>query len=181
MLIKNSSARFGLLTKLFHWSIAILILGLIWLGWYMVELTYYDKWYKDALDYHKSLGVLVLVLALMKIGWQCYTPAPAPLPGLKPWERIGAKSMHYIFFAMMMLIPLSGYLISTSAGKPIEMFNWFDIPAIMDVDEKLREWAITVHFYLAYATLFLVIGHGGAAIKHQFIDKDGTLRRMLWG
>jgi len=181
MLIKNSAAGFGLLTKLFHWSIALLILGLIWLGWYMVDLTYYDKWYKDSLDYHKSLGVLVLFLALIKIGWQCYTPTPDTVSRLKPWERVGAKSMHYILFGMMILIPITGYLISTSAGNPVQIFNWFEIPAIIDVDKKLRELAITIHFYLAYATLFLVAGHAGAAIKHQFIDKDSTLKRMLWG
>ena len=81
MLIKNTPSQFGLLSKLLHWLIAILILGLIWLGWYMVDLTYYDKWYNDSLHYHKSLGILALALALVKIGWHQYTPAPGPLAG----------------------------------------------------------------------------------------------------
>ena len=81
---------------------------------------------------------------------------------------------------MMLLIPVTGYLISTSAGKPIQLFNWFALPAVIDVDEELRDLAITVHYYLAYATLFLVLGHAGAALKHHFINKDDTLKRMLW-
>ena len=180
MLVKNTLSRFGLFSKLLHWLIAILILGLIWLGWYMVDLTYYDKWYNDSLHYHKSLGILALALALVKIGWQWHTPAPGPVAGLKTWEKTGAKLMHYILWGMMLLIPVTGYLISTSAGKPIQLFNWFELPAIVDVDEQLRELAIDVHYYLAYATLFLVAGHAGAALKHHFINGDDTLKRMLW-
>ena len=179
MLIRNTLSRFGLFSKLLHWSIAILILGLIWLGWYMVDLTYYDKWYNASLHYHKSLGILALALAMVKVGWHRYTPAPAPLADLRYWEKTGARLMHYVLWGMMFLIPVTGYLISTSAGKPIQLFNWFAIPALVDVDEELRELAITVHYYLAYATLFLVAGHAGAALKHHFINKDDTLRRML--
>ena len=180
MLIKNTLSRFGLFSKLLHWLIAVLILGLIWLGWYMVDLTYYDRWYNASLHYHKSLGILALALALFKLGWQQYTPAPGPVAGLKTWEKTGAKLMHYVLWGMMLLIPVTGYLISTSAGKPIQFFDWFAIPAVVDVDEELRELAIDVHFYLAYATLFLVAGHAGAALKHHFINRDDTLRRMLW-
>ena len=180
MLFTNTRLRFGLFTRLLHWLIAVLILGLIWLGWYMVDLTYYNKWYNASLHYHKSLGILALALALVKIGWQWHTPAPGPVAGLKTWEKTGAKVMHYVLWGMMLLIPVTGYLISTSAGKPIQLFNWFELPAIMDVDEQLRELAIDVHYYLAYATLFLVAGHAGAALKHHFINRDDTLKRMLW-
>lgn len=180
MLIPNTPLRFGLFSKLLHWALALLILGLIWLGWYMVDLTYYDKWYNASLHYHKSLGILALTLALFKIGWQWHTPAPGPVAGLKNWEKTGAKLMHYVLWGMMLLIPVTGYLISTSAGKPIQFFDWFAIPALVDVDEELRELAIDVHFYLAYGTLFLVAGHAGAALKHHFINRDDTLKRMLW-
>ena len=74
MLIRNSADRFGLVTKLLHWLIAILIIFLIWLGWYMVDLTYYDKWYNASLAWHKALGMLVLGLGIAKIGWQLYSP-----------------------------------------------------------------------------------------------------------
>lgn len=180
MLIKNTKARFGLVSKALHWTAAALMLGLIWLGWYMVDLTYYDKWYNASLHYHKSLGLLVLILALAKIVWHWHTRAPASLPGLKTWEKVGAKLMHYVLWGMLLLLPITGYLISTSAGKPIQLFNWFELPPLVEVDEALRELAITVHYYLAYATLGLIAAHAGAALKHHFINRDDTLKRMLW-
>lgn len=180
MLIKNTKARFGLVSKALHWTAAALMLGLIWLGWYMVDLTYYDKWYNASLHYHKSLGLLVLVLALVKIGWQWHTRAPASLPDLKTWEKVGAKLMHYVLWGMLLLLPITGYLISTSAGKPIQLFNWFELPPLVEVDEALRELAIAVHYYLAYAALLLIAAHAGAALKHHFINRDDTLKRMLW-
>lgn len=180
MLIKNTTARFGLVSKALHWTAAVLMLGLIWLGWYMVDLTYYDKWYNASLHYHKSLGLLVLILALAKIVWHWHTRAPAPLPGLKTWEKVGAKLMHYVLWGMLLLLPITGYLISTSAGKPIQLFNWFELPPLVEVDEALRELAITVHYYLAYAALGLIAAHAGAALKHHFINRDDTLKRMLW-
>jgi cytochrome b561 len=180
MKIKNTSRHFGILTKLFHWLIAISIIGLIWLGWYMVDLTYYDKWYNRSLDWHKSLGMLVLGAALLKIGWQLYTPTPETTLNLKYWGRLSANIMHKLLFAMMILIPISGYLISTSNGKPIEIFGWFDVPALISNNKELRDLAIELHYYMAYGTAVLVLGHIVAALKHQFINKDGTLVKMLW-
>lgn len=180
MKIKNTSQHFGLLTKLFHWLIAISIIGLIWLGWYMVDLTYYDKWYNRSLEWHKSLGMLVLGAALLKIGWQLYSPTPKTTQNLKYWEQLSANIMHKLLFAMMVLIPVSGYLISTSNGKPVEIFGWFDVPALISNNKELRDLAIELHYYMAYATAVLVLGHIGAALKHQFVNKDGTLVKMLW-
>ena len=88
--------------------------------------------------------------------------------------------MHYVLWGMLLLLPITGYLISTSAGKPIQLFNWFELPPLVEVDEALRELAITVHYYLAYATLGLIAAHAGAALKHHFINRDDTLKRMLW-
>jgi cytochrome b561 len=181
MLFRNTAERFGLVTKLLHWSIALLILFLVWLGWYMVDLTYYDRWYNSSLHWHRALGLLVLALALFKIGWQFRFPAPhAASAALKPWERAAARGMHLLLIGMMLLIPVTGYLISTSAGKSIPLFAGLEIPALIDVDVRLRDLAIEVHFWLAYATAFLAGGHAGAAFKHEFLNRDGTLARMLW-
>ena len=181
MRIKNSGDGFGLATRLLHWIIALLIIGLIWLGWYMVDLTYYDRWYNSSLSWHKSLGMLVLALTLLKLGWQLYTPAPAPAGSLQPWERSAAVTMHRLLFAMMLLIPATGYLISTSDGKAVAVFGLFSFPALFDIDTVLRDLAIDLHLYLAYATAILLTAHAAAALKHQLIDRDGTLKRMLWG
>jgi len=180
MQIRNSPEQFGLLTKILHWMIAALILFLVWLGWYMVDLDYYHKWYNSSLHWHKSLGMIVLILAVIKIGWQFYTPPPAVVDNLKPWEEKAANGMHHLLILMMLLIPVTGYFISTSDGKSVEVFDWFALPALISKNETVRDLAIGLHFYLAYAVAFLAAGHAGAALKHQFIDKDGTLARMIW-
>lgn len=180
MQIKNSAETFGLVTRLLHWIIGLVIIFLIGLGWYMVGLTYYDKWYNSSLTWHKSLGLIVLGLALFKLGWQVYSPLPAAGAGLKPWEKTASRIMHGILLTVMVLIPFTGYLISSSDGKAVAVFDWFKIPALVGKNTEIRDLAITVHFYLAYGTAVLVAGHIGAALKHQFIDKDSTLTRMLW-
>lgn len=180
MLIKNTRDSFGLITKVLHWSIGLLIIFLIWLGWYMVDLTYFDKWYNESLSMHKALGMIVLGLALLKIGWQVYSPPPHATAGLKPWERRSATGMHLALLVMMVLIPVTGYFISTSAGKSVEIFGLLQIPALFEVSKPMRNLAIELHFWLAYGTAVLVSGHAGAALMHEFVKRDGTLKRMLW-
>jgi cytochrome b561 len=180
MRIKNSAAHYGLVSKLFHWVIALSIGGLIWLGWYMVDLTYFDKWYNQSLALHKAFGVLVLGVAFASFGWKVYSRSPAPAAINVAWQRVAANAMHTALMMLMVLIPVSGYLISTSAGKPVSLFGVVGIPALFEKDDDLRDLAVSAHFYLAYGIGFLIIGHAGAAIKHQFIDRDGTLGRMIW-
>lgn len=180
MKVRNTAAGFGLLTKLLHWATALLIIGLIALGWYMVDLTYFDRWYNTSLSVHRALGMVVFALGVLTLSWRLVSPSPGPQASLKRWERQLASAMHHLLLLMVIAIPVSGYLISTSAGKAIDFFGWFEIPAVISVDEALRDIAIEVHFYLAYATAGLVCLHAGAALKHQFIDRDGTLARMLW-
>lgn len=75
---------------------------------------------------------------------------------------------------------MTGFLVSTSAGKSIEVFNWFEMPVLIDVSDDWRELLIDLHYYLSYGVGLIALGHASAAIKHQFVDRDGTLARMLW-
>ena len=177
---RNTGSRYGLATKLLHWSVAVLILGLVWLGWYMVDLTYYDTWYNDSLAWHKALGIVAFVLGVVKIAWTMHSRPPAYVESLERWERAAATAVHHLFYVMMVLIPLTGYLVSTSEGEGIDMWGWFTVPAVVVVGEGLRELAIEAHYWCAYGTLAIAAVHAAAAIRHQFLDRDGTLRRMLW-
>ncbi|MFQ5660418.1 MAG: cytochrome b [Gammaproteobacteria bacterium] len=180
MQIRNTEGRYGLFSKLLHWLIAIFIIGLIWLGWYMVDLDYFNRWFNTSREWHRSLGMLTLVLALIKIGWQFYSPVPGPAAHLKHWESNGANIMHKLLLIAMIAIPVTGYLISTSGGETFSFLDWFDIPALFHLNSSIRDWTIDLHFYLSYGTGLLLIGHIGAALKHAFIDKDDTLKRILW-
>ena len=180
MRIGNTADGYGAVSKVLHWLTALLIVGLIGLGWYMVDLTYFDRWYNESLTLHKALGMVVFALGLVTVCWRTLNPPRHGMPGLRPWEQVAARGMHYLLLTMVLAIPVSGYLISTSAGKSIDFFGWCEIPAVIAVDTDLRDLAIEVHFWLAYATAGFVSMHAGAALKHQFINRDGTLARMLW-
>ena len=116
-MLRNAESRYGAVTKLLHWSVAALILGLIWLGWYMVGLTYYDAWYNDSLAWHKALGIVVLALGALKIGWAFYSQPPAHAATLKRWERFAATVVHGLLYTMMVLIPVTGYLVASAASR----------------------------------------------------------------
>ena len=105
MPLKNTRERYGIVTKLLHWSIAVLIIGLTALGVYMMDLTYYDRYYNVSLETHKALGILVLELAILKILWSGFSPSPESAPSMKRWEKGAAKLMHFTLYAMMVLIP----------------------------------------------------------------------------
>ena len=179
-ILRNAESRYGAVTKLLHWSVAALILGLIWLGWYMVGLTYYDAWYNDSLAWHKALGIVVLALGALKIGWAFYSQPPAHAATLKRWERFAATVVHGLLYTMMVLIPVTGYLVSTSEGEGVDLWGLFTVPAVFVAGEALRDLAIEAHYWCGYAVGVLALVHAGAALKHQFLDRDGTLRRMLW-
>ena len=180
MRIRNDAETYGLVTKLLHWATALLIIGLIVLGYYMVGLTYYDPWYHQSLLTHKALGMAVFALGVLTLLWRWWSPSPPLHATLKPWERFSATVMHHTLLVLVFLIPLTGFLVSTSEGKAVEFFDWFEVPALLVVGEGLRDLAIKIHFYCAYGTAALVALHAAAACKHQWLDKDGTLARMLW-
>lgn len=180
MAITNTPSSFGWLTRLLHWLVALHILGLIALGWYMVDLSYYDPNYHDSLHYHKAFGMLALTLAACKVLWFGFNLQPAPSAAIPPWQEWASKAVHLLLLGLMLIIPVSGYLISTSAGEGIDMLGLMEIPALIQVSDRWRDIAISTHELLAYGVLALTGLHAAAALKHQLIDRDGTLKRMLW-
>ncbi len=145
-----------------------------------MDLSYYDKWYNRSLELHKALGVLVLALAVTKIAWVAYDGKPAYPEPIKRWERAAATAVHHLFYLLMLLIPVTGYVTSTSAGDGISMFGWLEISALKPAGDRLRDVAIELHYWLAYGTAALALLHAAAALMHRFIDRDGTLSRMTW-
>lgn len=176
---RNGRDRYGLVSISFHWTIALAFVGLVGLGLWMVGLSYYDPWYNASLAFHKAIGIVALAVAVAKFGWRFADPKPGLAADLKPHERAGATVMHWILNALIVLVPVTGYVISTSEGAGIDMFGLFKLPAIPGRSEGLRNLAIELHYYLAYGGIALVALHAGAALKHHFLDRGSTLRRML--
>ena len=176
---RSGRDHYGLVAIGFHWSIAIVFTGLVGLGAWMVGLTYYDPWYNDSLALHKAIGIVVLALALAKFGWWLVDRKPGYGPEVRAYERAGATATHWILGALLVVLPITGYLISTSEGAGIDMFGLFEVPAFFDVTAGTRDLAIDLHYYLAYGGIALVGIHAIAAVKHTAIDKGSTLIRML--
>lgn len=177
MRLRNDRQGYGLVSVLLHWVMAILIIGLFFLGEYMVDLDYYHPWYQKAPDLHRSLGMLVALLIVFRLGWRLTNSTPEPIG--KRWEQYAAAWLHRLFYALIAAIVISGYLVATADGQALPIFGWFTIPATLSDFENQAEIAGVVHEWLTQILIVLVVLHGLAALKHHFIDRDSTLRRML--
>jgi cytochrome b561 len=181
MMFKNSPTGFGIVSRFLHWTIAFSIIGLIGLGWYMVGLSYYDRWYHRSLELHRVWGLAVLVLGVLFSLWKFVSPSPALPDAIARFQRVAAHAAHGLLLTMMLLLPVTGYLISTSAGQAVPVYGWFEVPAIGRLDAAARDLVIAIHYYCAYGTGLLATLHAAAALKHQFVDRDGLLTRMIRG
>ncbi|MBF0447506.1 MAG: cytochrome b [Magnetococcales bacterium] len=180
----NHQTRYNGPARWLHWLMAVLILGLAGLGFYMMTLTYYDPWYQSAPNLHRSVGVVVLLLAGVRWSWRQIKPPPTLSDSLKPLEKIAAHVVHRLLYGLMFLLPVSGYFISTAKGEPVDVFGLIEIPALLTFffDQPvahLEDWAGNIHWGLAMVLLFLVVVHGAGALKHHFIDQGDSLSRML--
>jgi len=175
----NTTQTWGLISIIIHWLTAITIITLFILGLWMVELTYYDDWYRTAPHLHKSFGLLIFFLTILRIIWLQLSKKPAPLNNHSQFEQHLAEIVHWILYILLFSLMFSGYLISTADGRAIELFNWFEIPAILSGITGQEDIAGKIHYILAISLIVIVCLHAIGAIKHHFIDKDKTLSRML--
>lgn len=179
MALKNRTQAYGWVSIALHWIMAVLVIGLYFLGEYIVDLSYYDVEYKTMPALHKSFGALMFLLLLMRIVWTLSHTRPRPATGASRAEVVMAKLAHFMIYILMIIIPLSGYLISTADGRPIEVFSLISIPAIETGLERQEELAGQVHAISASILMLLVVVHALAALKHHFINRDETLIRMF--
>lgn len=176
---RNSSSRYGLVSMWLHWGIALVVFGLFGLGLWMVELDYYSGWYRTAPDLHKSIGLSLFALMLLRLLWRWLSPPPPTLPSYGKLTRLGAALGHGLLYVGLFALMLSGYLISTADGRGIGLFGLFEVPASITSIPDQEDLAGAVHFYLAWGQVIFAGLHGLAALKHHFIDRDATLTRML--
>ncbi len=178
-MLTNSPQRYGIIARLLHWSVAITIVGLFALGLWMVELTYYDDWYTLAPHYHNSIGILLGLVMLFRVSWRCYTIQPQMPETLSNKEKQAAHGLHLFLYAVIFIIIITGYLIPTADNRSIDVFNWFSLPGLGSLFEHQEDIAGNVHFWSAWGLILLAALHALAALKHHFIDKDNTLKKML--
>lgn len=178
--IKNTVQSWSSFSISLHWLVALLVIGLYPLGWYMVELDYYDEWYRTAPHWHKSFGIALFGILVIRILNRLLNSAPDALSSHQAWEVKAAKATHVLLYLLLLVSCVSGYLISTADGRGISFFDLFDVPALPTVlFEQQEDIAGEIHEWATNLLIVLSGLHAVAAIKHHLVDRDDTLRRML--
>lgn len=180
MPLKNTTTRWGWVAMAFHWTLAVLILGSIAGGLWMTNLP--DSLEKFRIfQLHKSIGFVIFVLALARLGWRLANPTP-PLPaGLSAWERAAAHATHHGLYVLMIAQPVIGWLMSSASSLGIQtvVFGVLPLPDLVSPNETLFAVLVRGHLAVALTILALVALHVAAALKHHFVLRDDVLRRML--
>ena len=160
-----------------HWIVALLIIAAWPLGVYMHELPLSPDKLK-LYAYHKWIGITVLLLFVPRVLWRITHRPPAPVP-MPAWQHKVAEGTHHLLYLLMVLVPLSGWLMSSAKGFQTVLFGVLPIPDLLGRNPELGNLLASVHGGLNALLVVVVIGHAAAALKHHFIDKDDVLTRML--
>lgn len=160
----------------FHWLVGIIMIGLLALGLIMVDMPKPDKYV--FYGWHKAFGIFVLGLVVLRLLWRLTHRTP-PLPSsTPPLQAFASKLTHWALYAMMLIMPLAGWVMSSAGGHPISMFS-ISIPPIVEENKELGAIAHDIHEIGGWVLLGLVLLHIAAALYHQFIQKDGLMWRIL--
>jgi len=182
MLINSESQsplRYDRITVFFHWVIALLIAAAFALGTVMVEIEGLTPTKLKYFSWHKWLGVTVLGLVAIRLLWRLFHRAPPYAEPMPRWQHLASFTTHGLLYVIMFALPLSGYFYSLAAGVPVVYLGLFPLPVLMEADPALKPILKEVHELISNVLLGVVGLHVLAVLKHQFIDRDSVLRRML--
>jgi cytochrome b561 len=172
--------RYTPAAKAFHWLTVLVMAGGFALAFVMVELPL-GTLKVSLYNWHKTLGLVVLALAVLRLAWRLRHPAP-PMPAEMPaWERAAAHASHVALYLFLFAQPLLGLVMAWASGFPTVLFGSFNLPNPLGANQGLYDSLSEVHELLAWVLLAVVAVHAGAALRHHFVLKDEVLRRMLPG
>jgi cytochrome b561 len=177
--MRNTINHYGWGTIILHWLVAVTVVGLFTLGYWMVDLGYYDPWYKQGPDLHKSIGILLFLVMLVRTILRLVQVKPQAIETHTDIEKKLGRLVHIFLYGALFILMISGYLISTADGRAIEVFELISVISFGELFTDQEDLSGMVHKYLAYVLISVVVLHALAALKHHFIDKDTTLKRML--
>lgn len=176
MNFKNNENHFGVIAISLHWIMAVLIIGMLAVGLYMINLPASDFKF-ELYGLHKATGVAVLTLAIIRLFWRLSNITPRL--NLPSWEVISSRLAHWGLYGFMLAMPLTGWLLSSAADKPISFYGLFKVPMLIAPNKELTSFFRDAHHWLGYALIAILVLHTLAALKHHFYDKDDILRRMI--
>ncbi len=178
MRLRNGEGRYGALAQFFHWITVALVIALIVIAAYMTDLPLGPEKIQ-VYNLHKSLGVTVLALTLLRLVWRWLSPPPALPAGLAGWERLAAQASHLLLYLLLFAQPLTGIVHSWSANFPVVIFGALTLPNLTGPNPGLKEILEETHHLMGWALCGLFLIHAGAALRHHYQLKDDVLRRML--
>lgn len=161
-----------------HWLVALGLVGTFALGFYMEDLPLSPNKLK-LYSWHKWAGITLFAVIIVRVAWRLSHQPPELPASTGPLARLAAHAGHLLLYVLMLLIPLSGWLMSSAQGFPVVWFGMVPLPDLVPKDKTLGDMLQTVHVVLNYTLLAAVVGHVVAALYHQHVKKDGLLQRML--
>ena len=179
-MLRNASNSWGAPAKLFHWVMAALILAQIALG-LMAANWRLSPTKIELFFWHKSTGMLILAFVGLRILWRLANPTPGLPADMAGWERAAARLSHLLLYALMIALPVTGWIVNSASNVPFRIFWLIPLPAIVAPDEPTADLVAWVHGGLAALLALVLVAHIGAALRHHFVKRDTVLGRMLPG
>ena len=181
MPLRSTDQGWGALVRAFHWLIAALIIAQGVIGLSMVQMGLTPAKVR-VFALHKSIGLTILALVLLRIAWRLTEKRPADPPAMPRWQGRAAHGMHLALYLLILAIPLSGWWFNSAANAPLVWFGWFDVPSLTrGLDPVWKPRALLLHESLFWILVALLVLHVGAALWHHFRQRDNVLRRMISG
>ena len=169
--------RYPAAVAVLHWAIAVAMIGLVVLGWWMQEIPKQPPGPRaDAYNVHKSIGLAVFFLMAARLAWRLGHPAPA-LPPLPRWQARAALGIHYLLYAAMFVVALSGYLGSATSGYPVKFFGW-TVPAWAGAHPAVKDACSVVHLATSWVLMVAIGVHVAATFYHEWVLGDRLLARI---
>jgi cytochrome b561 len=165
-------------SKLLHWSVAVCVIVTAPVAIAMTRIEAGPT--QDALyNFHKSLGVLILVLMVLRLVNRLAVGALAAEADIEPWQKVVSSIVHGALYVLLLAMPVVGYVANSAFGATTPVFGLFELPAVVDKNEELAEKLFALHRWVGWLVVVLALTHVGAALYHHFIRRDAVLKRML--
>lgn len=179
-MLRNTVHSWGTPAKLLHWIVAALVFAQLALGWAAVNWRL-SPTKLDLFVWHKSTGMLILGLMVVRMTWRSTNVTPSLPADMRPLERLAAQSSHLFLYLLLLLLPITGWIVNSAANIPFRILWLIPLPAIMEPDKAMADAAARTHFVLGIALSLLLAVHIGAALRHHFLKHNNVLVRMLPG
>ena len=174
------SNRYGLIAQLLHWAVVVgILLQYVWV--WRIDNTDSIREQFSLVTTHKSIGMTVLALVLLRMAWRAFNKPPPYPPGMARWEINAANLMHALLYLLILLMPLTGWMYTSAAGYGAEFWGLIDIPDFVLTGERLENFMHVAHETIGWAIPIVVAVHVLAALRHHFALKDDVLKRMVPG